>query len=463
MISIYYGYKSYPSFQQALSHPQDVKWFEYITLEISKGHFATRPTGELCMECGQICEAHPNESIESITEQYKSNVPYKILFETCRQVLRGNAPRAWRASLVHRSTKVGQRCELSLYAIEEANLTKWYKTQASLDLNDLKAIKWSELKNPEGQTVTVIILKSANDIPSQVPFFKIDLFSEECTVHEDIFLDRGEEVHEHQGSMTHGFLLNEDLKERSIRLAGIPQTITWAELDSNVAAGQKALQEKEAERMRQIQLADSGQACETHCPRVLSASRLKRPAPQEAMGAPASRGKAGGKGRGRATSKGRGRMGAPRSRSDGSPSHVGSKVVLGSGQGMVAQSFKEGAPSHAGSEAGPDDELPKAGAADASTLPEKLQTLLTSTHGKKFPGIQAIIGGQQIKRELSGVSASACPSQAVAIHQCLNHEPSATFAPATSCSQAFHMTSLKRSAHACTNTNDHIHHPFVGP
>ena len=45
-----------------------------------------------------------------------------------------------------------------------------------------------------------------------MPFFKIDVFSEECTVHEDIFLDRGEEVHEHQGSMTHGFLLNEDLK-----------------------------------------------------------------------------------------------------------------------------------------------------------------------------------------------------------------------------------------------------------
>ena len=229
-----------------------------------------------------------------------------------------------------------------------------------------------------------------------------------------------------------------------------------------MAAGQKALQEKEAERTRQIQLADSGQACETHCPRVSSASRLKRPAPQEAMGPPTSRGKAGGKGRGRASSKGSGRMGAPRSKSDRSPSHVGSKTVLGSGQSVVAQSFRIGAPSHAGSDAGPDDELPKA-EADASTLPEKLQTLLTSTHGKKFPDIQAIIGGQQIKRELSGVSPSACPSQAVAIHECLNHEPSATVAPATSCSQAFHMTSLKCSAHACTNTNDHIHHPFVGP
>ena len=75
---------------------QDIKWFELVTVEKSKGVFVTQPQGSLCDECGRLCEAWPQLDPAQVATKYKSDATYKLLFETCRKVLRGEAPRSWR-------------------------------------------------------------------------------------------------------------------------------------------------------------------------------------------------------------------------------------------------------------------------------------------------------------------------------------------------------------------------------
>ena len=71
---------------------QDIKWFEMVTVEKSKGVFITQPQGDFCDECGRLCEAWPQLD----PAQIATDTTYKLLFETCRKVLRGEAPRSWR-------------------------------------------------------------------------------------------------------------------------------------------------------------------------------------------------------------------------------------------------------------------------------------------------------------------------------------------------------------------------------
>lgn len=86
---------------------QDIKWFELVTVEKSKGVFVTQPKGDLCDECGRLCEAWPQLDPAQVATKYKSDATYKLLFETCRKVLRGEAPRSWRPSVVAELQRVG--------------------------------------------------------------------------------------------------------------------------------------------------------------------------------------------------------------------------------------------------------------------------------------------------------------------------------------------------------------------
>ena len=93
-------------------------------MEVSKGIFVKTPKGELCCECGKICEAFPQEELASIAKQWKTTPVFKMLFETCRQVLRDNAPRSWRPARVYMNSTVGVRTKVEVHFVEFPHLDK---------------------------------------------------------------------------------------------------------------------------------------------------------------------------------------------------------------------------------------------------------------------------------------------------------------------------------------------------
>lgn len=145
-----------------------------------------------------------------------------------------------------------------------------------LEYPELKSQKSVKIKHPEGLMKECLVFKSTQRMPDGLPYFCLELFSEDSCSLEDVFLDRSEDFHDGQASLTHQHVLSESLEERVVRLTGVPQLLTWGEFEDKVGKAQTAMKEKEAEVLRQMDLAQTGQAAETSVEVVQSGSRFRR-------------------------------------------------------------------------------------------------------------------------------------------------------------------------------------------
>lgn len=279
-------------------------------------------------------------------------------------------------------------------------MVKWFKSNP-LELSELKTNKVLTMKNPEGTKVQCLMFKTTQSIPDGLPFFKLEMFAEEFSNLEDIFIDRAEDLHERQALFTHQLLRQNNLEDRVVRAAGVSHLMIWSEFQEKVDSAQKAMTEKEEEALRQMRLAETGQAAETMAATVVTGSRFRRRGEEaEAEVVPAKR---------RAGRGGRGRGGAGR----GNARPVvapGPSVAASDGASVVGSSYSTPRKTHhpgAASVAPSGAETPLASIAPtADARNEKLRLLLTSNHGKMFPSILEILSGTQIKRELSGARSS---------------------------------------------------------
>ena len=302
-----------------------------------------------------------------------------------------------------------------------------------LEYPELKSQKSVKIKHPEGLMKECLVFKSTQRMPDGLPYFCLELFSEDSCSLEDVFLDRSEDFHDGQASLTHQHVLSESLEERVVRLTGVPQLLTWGEFEDKVGKAQTAMKEKEAEVLRQMDLAQTGQAAETSVEVVQSGSRFRRrsdgPAamgesvgPQAASragrGGPGGRGGRGVSGWG--GSRGGKAAGAPSisAASSASCGGGGGSVVVGSTCLTPVKTKPSG--SHVSLGGGVGSPVTAVGSPVTAVVAvgsvcsfldprdEPLKLLLTSSHGKLFPSIMEILRGTtKIKRELCGDSISA--------------------------------------------------------
>lgn len=292
-----------------------------------------------------------------------------------------------------------------MICVELDCLVKWFKTNP-LELAELKNQKVVSLKNPEGTKVPCLLFKTTQSVPDGLPYFKLEMFSEDYTTLEDIFLDKAEDFHEGQPLLTHQVLLANSLEDRLLRITGVPHLLTWNEFKEKVDAAQKAMEEKEQEAQRQMRLAETGQAAETIAELVTTGSRFRRRGTDAGMEVEASlkarRGSRGGGG----GFRGRGRGG--RSGARPSAAAVACAPASGSADGVsvgagYSTPVKRSAVSGAPSSLAPDTPI-GAVPATADVRCEKLKMLLISAHGKIFPTIPEILNGTKIKREMNGAT-----------------------------------------------------------
>jgi hypothetical protein len=239
-----------------------------------------------------------------------------------------------------------------------------------------------------------------------------------------------------------------------VRLNAVPNLQSWEDLEGDIDRGRDALVAQEQERLRQLELAASGQSCEASV-QFTSGSKFNREATQSLSLLPdsASSGQQvsrGGVGRGRTTASGagtsRGRSGAvpiaaasvssnvvtPRKAPPKPLEFDSGSTVVGSSNGSIVNQLCRGqslsARSGAGSVAGGSARKSPAGSTHSAVpieiedgdvvqpqrllvgaprqeyvLPEALKILLTSTHGKSFPSLQEVLDGYKCKRELNGL------------------------------------------------------------
>ena len=296
-----------------------------------------------------------------------------------------------------------------------------------LEYPELKSQKSVKIKHPEGLMKECLVFKSTQRMPDGLPYFCLELFSEDSCSLEDVFLDRSEDFHDGQASLTHQHVLSESLEERVVRLTGVPQLLTWGEFEDKVGKAQTAMKEKEAEVLRQMDLAQTGQAAETSVEVLQSGSRFRRRSdgPAAAMGqsvgpqAARTAGRGGRGGRGGAGS-GRGGRRAAGKAAAAPPfaffAAAGSASDGGGGGSVVASTTcltpvkTKPSGSNASLGGGPEGSPVTAVGtvcSFADTRDEKLKLLLTSNHGKLFPSIMEILRGTKVKRELNGDSISA--------------------------------------------------------
>jgi hypothetical protein len=375
-----------------------VKWFVSDLVEVSKGKSVHKPKGELCMECGCIMETFPSDEFNDIKTQYQNNPAFHQIFEKCRSILRGELPRSWRPAQVMEQSKIGMSCSTSVYCVEESLFDKFYKLDSKKCLQEApgSSMKPVQLKNPEGKEVSVYVLKSVDSLPPAIPFFKLKFFCDAATLHDDVFVDRNETLHEKHALLTAGFLVKCGLEERVVRMAGLPALLSFSDCLAQVNKGQFAIQEKEKERQRQAALAETGQAPAAGVVET-SGSRLRRTlvAPSSLLDVVApppsmipTKGRRGG-------SAGRGRGGGGGASGRGASSRLTSGASVTAGDEASASS-RPSAVSVA-EEGAPHDE----------NMSDELAQLLTSTRGKPFPSMDAIFAGMPFKRELNGAVGSA--------------------------------------------------------
>ena len=380
------------------------------------GVFQTKLVGELCLQCGKITEGFPADSLEDLVKKYRTDKTFKLLFETCRRVLVGEQLQDWRRSTVCTRIITAMLSKVVMYFVTEINLLKWFKTSCQIDLRNHLTVKWAMVVDPEGVKTNGVLFKIA-DIPDGLPYYTVEISAREETVIQENFMDPGEDLHEGQGQAAHAWLKDEELGRRAIRLHGLPTTSTFGDFGDKVRAAQAALEAKETERLRTLELADIGRAPETALTIVQSGSRLRRPSvpavPDFAAGTAMSPGPKRGSRQGRGAGRGMGlaRQGAflplpavPVSSRASSRSAFGSEGGSAASAVLaVAEPNKQDSASTCQSPAkNQSGDLSALAAASGVTNPI-LAKLLISSHGKPFPSIPEVIQGLQIKRELGGV------------------------------------------------------------
>ena len=64
----------------------------YLRMETWKGHFDLVVQGDLCEDCGFVCEAFPDMPAKSISDAYRTNDSFRDRFKGCLRVLHGVRP-----------------------------------------------------------------------------------------------------------------------------------------------------------------------------------------------------------------------------------------------------------------------------------------------------------------------------------------------------------------------------------
>jgi hypothetical protein len=330
-----------------------------------------------------------------------------------------------------------------MYAVEVDYLTKFFKRDP---LSVMKTNPAQLVMNPEGTVGMAVIFRNMADVPDTLPYFEVSLYSLTEIGMQDIFLSAGDDVHATQALTTYNHVLKESLDRRPVRAGAVEKFETFRDFKDKFMKAQEQLESAEAERLRQMELGADGreassadiiQSASRFAPRRLeSAAASSGPA-----AAPAAKAAFGARSFKRAGSRpggGGGSERTPTKAAGGKRQRVSAEggLLAGASAAAAAELGGGGGASVVGSTDAPTPvrsgmlesasvigvASPPAASADLHTArlaclgnDEKLKQLLTSTHGKMFPGIMEILDGCMIKRELSGVWRLAASSTWLAV------------------------------------------------
>ncbi len=155
---------------------QKTRWFETVTFETMLHTFVTKPKGDLCYECGIICESKPLEAVTDLARLYKTEGDFKLWFESCRKVLRGAMERHWVPNSVSKNRVIGMKAIMHMVFVTTDNCVKFFK-DSGIETIDLPLFKkLSTICDPEGERKTGFMLKQSQ-LPPGMPHFLIELFS----------------------------------------------------------------------------------------------------------------------------------------------------------------------------------------------------------------------------------------------------------------------------------------------
>jgi hypothetical protein len=423
------------------------------------------PKGDLCQECGRIIDSYPNDERSAVVSTYKANANFRFLFETCRSVLRGDLPSAWRRNIVKEVTVVKKCSVAEVYCVSRVNIEKRFVNPVRD--KDFK-VAWRTLDSPEGVEGTYVIFPNVEDIPPDMPWFAHQVSCETYMTIEDVFLD-GDGCHGREGEMVMSRLSNTHMNDRSFKIDSLELLPTWADFSRDMLAQQGQLQLLEAERRRSLELATQGILPETQTAILETSGRFDRPRQtstsslllagsltsvlEEGKGADAPGGKAGrgggkagrgGGGRGRGATyvvpqqrqstlaKAQAKASAPQRPADDNIVVAGCASAAGNIRSSASVSSKIVAARETNPGAGTkgmttpkkisgvnvaSQELYEDGCLctfqvekitdyyNIEDLEVELAPLLMSNQGKRFPALELVMFyGVQIKRELNGVT-----------------------------------------------------------
>ncbi len=287
----------------------------------------------------------------------------------------------------------------------------------------------SKRQTRQGSEVDCILFRTSAEIPAHVPFFKVKIFSSTFTNLTDLYLQVGEDLHTDHSERTFERVKGQALTDRPLRLALIPQVITYSNLMTKLDEAEKNIKAEEEARLAAMELANQGRAAPDTATLEVSSSRFakrRRLGGQKDEGLDGAEGPAGGK----VKKKLKGKVGSgkrsglkmlPRNQgaARGSSSDVLSLGVAGLRGGSISGSVIGGTrelstpikqhdnKSGVGGYASPSSAF--CGASPVAMDPSDpghtdpvLLKLLTSNHGKVHPTIYQILRGMSIKREIGG-------------------------------------------------------------
>lgn len=389
--------------------------------ESERGTYTMKPKGNMCWECGKIVESFPTMTMEEISSKYAEDAPWRTLFERARLILRGTLSVDMRPQAVSKHVLLGLKVKSVLAFITEETLCKFFKSAAA-DLG--KAVKLTTIRDAEGELVSGVLLKPGAGMPVGLPYLQVEMFSQEQTLFDDVYIDRSEVLHDQHGPSMIAWLNKAELSERLVRLSAVPGSLTWEDIQQKVQAAQQELEEREETRRRELLAADTGGLTDLAPELNQSSSRLRRPTvapmpPPPAQSTPAKRGGRGSVARAAPRSRGGHVVGGSSRSSRHGEAPPASPHHMSSGASVLSV-ITAGAPSAtvAGASAAIASS-PAAAAAGGALVPlvfdipegppldPELARLLVSSHGKKFPGIADILRGVACKRELNGAGGLA--------------------------------------------------------
>jgi hypothetical protein len=183
-----------------IAPPAQARWFaiEKIFDPLTSKQFMS-PKGALCWICGSLAESWPLLTTEEIKTKLRSDFVFQFYWEQGQQRLAKNVGEntGFRMTTVSKHVVTGIRSSWPAFFISSPSFKEFFK--ATLGTKGLP-LKVSTIRNPDGNDIAGVILRSIADLPLGCPCSRVELFSETSSTHIEYLLETPDALHPNHGA-----------------------------------------------------------------------------------------------------------------------------------------------------------------------------------------------------------------------------------------------------------------------